>query len=109
MAQLAYVYGLTYDTAMQGHCFFFSSRRRHTRCGRDWSSDVCSSDLLFLSPEPYPLLSRRRKDRENRVLLQYRRTLTRCQSSGQQTASARLLTSLILLARQVLRSSLSGS
>src|SRR3989442_11114037 len=28
-------------------CFFFSSRRRHTRCGRDWSSDVCSSDLIF--------------------------------------------------------------
>src|SRR5256884_8341155 len=26
-------------------CFFFSSRRRHTRCSRDWSSDVCSSDL----------------------------------------------------------------
>src|SRR5579872_3714820 len=26
-------------------CFFFSSRRRHTRCGRDWSSNVCSSDL----------------------------------------------------------------
>src|SRR2546429_7276412 len=26
--------------------FFFSSRRRHTRCSRDWSSDVCSSDLL---------------------------------------------------------------
>src|SRR6266498_3094433 len=25
--------------------FFFSSRRRHTRCGRDWRSDVCSSDL----------------------------------------------------------------
>src|SRR5215472_14684825 len=24
--------------------FFFSSRRRHTRCLRDWSSDVCSSD-----------------------------------------------------------------
>src|SRR5215470_18420977 len=24
--------------------FFFSSRRRHTRCYRDWSSDVCSSD-----------------------------------------------------------------
>src|SRR3712207_7261746 len=31
-------------------CFFFSSRRRHTRYWRDWSSDVCSSDLgeLFL-------------------------------------------------------------
>src|SRR5215813_13329282 len=26
--------------------FFFSSRRRHTSCGRDWSSDVCSSDLV---------------------------------------------------------------
>src|SRR5437879_5771896 len=27
------------------HCFFFSSRRRHTRYIGDWSSDVCSSDL----------------------------------------------------------------
>src|ERR1035438_10565538 len=26
---------------------FFSSRRRHTRCLSDWSSDVCSSDLEF--------------------------------------------------------------
>src|SRR3989449_4188687 len=34
--------------------FFFSSRRRHTRCSRDWSSDVCSSDLdarIGLAPE----------------------------------------------------------
>src|SRR2546430_6613775 len=28
-----------------GCCFFFSSRRRHTRFDCDWSSDVCSSDL----------------------------------------------------------------
>src|SRR5207249_8460614 len=28
--------------------FFFSSRRRHTRSKRDWSSDVCSSDLIFI-------------------------------------------------------------
>src|SRR3712207_3868591 len=28
------------------YVFFFSSRRRHTRYWRDWSSDVCSSDLL---------------------------------------------------------------
>src|SRR5690606_40217133 len=42
--------------------FFFSSRRRHTRFSRDWSSDVCSSDLarvdgqvnLKLSGEPLP-------------------------------------------------------
>src|SRR5690606_39510856 len=32
------------------HClaFFFSSRRRHTRFSRDWSSDVCSSDLSLV-------------------------------------------------------------
>src|SRR5207245_3738832 len=30
--------------------FFFSSRRRHTRCYRDWSSDVCSSDLFRSCP-----------------------------------------------------------
>src|SRR5438067_12786616 len=29
--------------------FFFSSRRRHTRSKRDWSSDVCSSDLACVS------------------------------------------------------------
>src|SRR5690625_5479264 len=31
--------------------FFFSSRRRHTRWPRDWSSDVCSSDLSSTSDE----------------------------------------------------------
>src|SRR5690606_39315205 len=31
-----------------GCFFFFSSRRRHTRFSRDWSSDVCSSDLDWL-------------------------------------------------------------
>src|SRR5207245_6360716 len=29
--------------------FFFSSRRRHTICYRDWSSDVCSSDLVIIA------------------------------------------------------------
>src|SRR5439155_9851899 len=38
--------------------FFFSSRRRHTRWPRDWSSDVCSSDLL---------VEQRRKDLRKRV------------------------------------------
>src|SRR5215813_14157843 len=40
-------------TAISCFFFFFSSRRRHTRCGRDWSSDVCSSDLhpRELTPE----------------------------------------------------------
>src|SRR3712207_7806377 len=40
--------------------FFFSSRRRHTRYWRDWSSDVCSSDLnlgdhLHYQPQPSAL------------------------------------------------------
>src|SRR2546422_8573653 len=42
--------------------FFFSSRRRHTRCSRDWSSDVCSSDLVRsdtdLGPEAVPHAAR---------------------------------------------------
>src|SRR2546429_7655379 len=33
--------------------FFFSSRRRHTRCSRDWSSDVCSSDLVVIATTLY--------------------------------------------------------
>src|SRR5258705_7511142 len=33
--------------------FFFSSRRRHTRCLSDWSSDVCSSDLLIVDGKVY--------------------------------------------------------
>src|SRR2546427_11344030 len=32
--------------AFSSFCFFFSSRRRHTRFDCDWSSDVCSSDLM---------------------------------------------------------------
>src|SRR5207302_7692900 len=33
--------------------FFFSSRRRHTRFSRDWSSDVCSSDLTAAERMPF--------------------------------------------------------
>src|SRR2546429_1072773 len=32
------------ETTPKINTVFFSSRRRHTRCSRDWSSDVCSSD-----------------------------------------------------------------
>src|SRR5699024_2275177 len=38
--------------------FFFSSRRRHTRSKRDWSSDVCSSDLSLLRAKICKLLAR---------------------------------------------------
>src|SRR5260370_4149145 len=33
--------------------FFFSSRRRHTRFKCDWSSDVCSSDLISFKDSPF--------------------------------------------------------
>src|SRR5699024_11970943 len=36
------------DVVVMWRYFFFSSRRRHTRSKRDWSSDVCSSDLVGL-------------------------------------------------------------
>src|SRR5690606_11192993 len=36
-------------------CFFFSSRRRHTRFSRDWSSDVCSSDLVIQGVDAFRL------------------------------------------------------
>src|ERR1039457_7408648 len=38
-------------------CFFFSSRRRHTRLQGDWSSDVCSSDLCTDSGSSFTLTS----------------------------------------------------
>src|SRR5256885_4913458 len=37
--------------------FFFSSRRRHTRLQGDWSSDVCSSDLVFERDESCQLFN----------------------------------------------------
>src|SRR6266542_1314718 len=50
--------------------FFFSSRRRHTRCYRDWSSDVCSSDLAPPAPSDcavwHPRADRRWQGRTRR-------------------------------------------
>src|SRR5207249_9669702 len=47
--------------------FFFSSRRRHTRSKRDWSSDVCSSDLSalknFIDDQSQPVLAAKRIQR----------------------------------------------
>src|SRR5205809_2570758 len=37
--------GVIIEVRMVVQTFFFSGRGRHTRCSRDWSSDVCSSDL----------------------------------------------------------------
>src|SRR5947207_10521812 len=40
---------LVLDVVLRVFFFFFSSRRRHTRSLCDWSSDVCSSDLLLVA------------------------------------------------------------
>src|SRR5215813_5921274 len=40
-----YSFFFSVDSGHHSMIFFFSSSRRHTRCGRDWSADVCSSDL----------------------------------------------------------------
>src|SRR6266511_1899514 len=64
--------------------FFFSSRRRHTRFSRDWSSDVCSSDLVHggqtaasramrsAGPRAYPM----RRPARPQVLVKLRTTTT---------------------------------
>src|SRR5699024_11355904 len=47
--------------------FFFSSRRRHTRSKRDWSSDVCSSDLLTTARTAFFILKARFKRLSNNI------------------------------------------
>src|SRR5256884_4139989 len=54
-------------TIVRSIFFFFSSRRRHTRCSRDWSSDVCSSDLTEVARDPVALGDEDRRQR-NAVL-----------------------------------------
>src|SRR5437660_9032049 len=54
--------------------FFFSSRRRHTRWPRDWSSDVCSSDLFDRAARGTILEQHGQNNR--------RRSHTRCQRTG---------------------------
>src|SRR5882724_12505567 len=49
--------------------FFFSSRRRHTRCLSDWSSDVCSSDLLWSAQQSHESAADRRLEPAGRVPL----------------------------------------
>src|SRR5699024_11689369 len=51
--------------------FFFSSRRRHTRSKRDWSSDVCSSDLDINSSSKFTGRNLYRIDRDRRISSAY--------------------------------------
>src|SRR2546429_1745923 len=78
----AFISSMTADlTDSEVYVFFFSSRRRHTRCSRDWSSDVCSSDLV--SRNGY--ICRSRRLRHHQRSIQHRP-----QPSGQRTCSASL-------------------
>src|SRR5256886_7094970 len=49
----------TRDWCVFSYVFFFSSRRRHTRFDCDWSSDVCSSDLVGHQGCPWKILTGR--------------------------------------------------
>src|SRR5438876_12316952 len=56
--------------------FFFSSRRRHTRWTGDWSSDVCSSDLvrsISTDPSQYPNIPGLKVEHHREVTLGYER------------------------------------
>src|SRR2546422_876239 len=63
--------------------FFFSSRRRHTRCSRDWSSDVCSSDLHVYVEKPCG-----HNPREGELLVEAQRKHRRVVQMGTQQRSA---------------------
>src|SRR5699024_4796017 len=54
--------------------FFFSSRRRHTRSKRDWSSDVCSSDLNYTCGEGGALLVNHKPSIERAEIIQEKGT-----------------------------------
>src|SRR5207245_4314884 len=67
--------------------FFFSSRRRHTRCYRDWSSDVCSSDLRIALEH---LLRRRRAPVLGAILRVGRRRLRAPGQAAQRSEERRV-------------------
>src|SRR5690349_24589424 len=57
--------------------FFFSSRRRHTRSLRDWSSDVCSSDLAGANAKPPSLRVGTSRGTSKRAIAKKRRPFAR--------------------------------
>src|SRR3712207_5173013 len=78
---------------MTYYVFFFSSRRRHTRYWRDWSSDVCSSDLTFIMAAQKLLRESGILDNEFTtadVELEKRKSLLRC-STGAKSLDELLL------------------
>src|SRR2546422_8415067 len=62
--------------------FFFSSRRRHTRCSRDWSSDVCSSDLFLGLGDSISLIGLKKRQHSLSVYWQQSEQLVRPSLDG---------------------------
>src|SRR5690606_39611800 len=62
--------------------FFFSSRRRHTIFSRDWSSDVCSSDLGTFEPQLVAKHQRRLAGFDEKVLALHARGITTREIQG---------------------------
>src|SRR5439155_4085744 len=62
--------------------FFFSSRRRHTRWPRDWSSDVCSSDLERASMRERKKLRYWRNPQKYRALARLERAMPGAKEKG---------------------------
>src|SRR5690606_41112105 len=71
--------------------FFFSSRRRHTRFSRDWSSDVCSSDLSTIVRPRRSTPSNTTKIEGKNVQLLGDPMLNNCASTGSPANSATML------------------
>src|SRR5258707_6879240 len=84
--------------------FFFSSRRRHTRYWRDWSSDVCSSDLFVEHRETgrgdgaYPT----RRSRQQRLLDAHRHA-QRSEEHTSELQSRQYLVCRLLLEKKKIR------
>src|SRR5262245_52227908 len=62
--------------------FFFSSRRRHTRCLSDWSSDVCSSDLVSRTTPALEALHKAEIDGVDRGFVMAVVEITACELAG---------------------------
>src|SRR6266511_2717592 len=62
-----YIVCVVWDLGFYFFYFFFSSRRRHTRFSRDWSSDVCSSDLVGIEQRVAPRGDRGHRGGGNRL------------------------------------------
>src|SRR5699024_11882820 len=71
--------------------FFFSSRRRHTRSKRDWSSDVCSSDLAGIQAKKTELNKQEEQIQGGKTVLKTEMDKARAQlESGEETLNEKI-------------------